>query len=132
MKVKIADLGIGHDLYHNDYFDNGSQLLPIRWMAPELFTANASVGPNFSLHSDVWSFGVFCWEVFTYASQPYEGLTDLQVLDQVPRGHTLTPLAKLCPPLFHSIMQSCWSYKIDERPKFSTLSIAIRKVTLEN
>lgn len=132
MKVKIADLGIGHDLYRNDYFDNGNQLLPIRWMAPELLTSNSAVGPDFSWHSDVWSFGVFCWEVFTFATQPYDNLTDLQVLEQVPRGHTLTPLAKLCPPLFHSIMQACWSYNMDERPKFSTLSVAIRKVTFEN
>ena len=132
LKVKIADLGIGHDLYKKDYFDNGSQLLPIRWMAPELLTASSTVGPDFSLHSDIWSFGVFCWEVFTFASQPYEDLSDVQVLEQVPLGHTLTSLVKVCPALFHSIMQACWSYKLDERPKFSTLSVAIRKVTIDN
>ena len=60
-----------------------SQLLPIRWMAPELLK-ESSMGPEFSLASDIWSFGVFCWEVFSYARQPYEDLSDEQVLRLVP------------------------------------------------
>ena len=57
LSIKIAYLDIGHDLYPNDYYDNGTQLLPIRWMAPELLTESTE-GPAFSFASDVWAFGV--------------------------------------------------------------------------
>lgn len=129
LKVKIADLGIGHDLYSGDYYDNGSQLLPIRWMPPELLVD--SEGPSFSLHSDIWSFGVFCWEVFTYARLPYEDLSDQEVLERVPMETTLPIPEEGCPSTFYSIMQDCWNINQEDRPRFAKLCVAIIDLELD-
>lgn len=127
LTVKIADLGIGHDLYNGDYYDNGSQLLPIRWMPPELLVESEE-GPSFSLHSDIWSFGVFCWEVFAFARLPYEGYEDEEVLSMIPQGSRLRNPSKLCPPATYDIMLDCWNEIPEARPQFAQLYAAILNV----
>ena len=130
LKVKIADLGIGHDLYGGDYYDNGAQLLPIRWMPPELLVCSEE-GPNFSLHSDIWSFGVLCWEVFTFARLPFEELSDQEVLEEVPQGVTLPVPIEGCPPSLYATMQDCWNECPEERPRFAKLCVALIDLELD-
>ena len=130
LSVKIADLGIGHDLYEDDYYDNGTQLLPIRWMAPELLK-DSEIGPAFSLSSDVWSFGIFCWEVFSYARQPYEELTDVQVLEYVPRGHMLNVPDEGCPSSLYSLMMDCCQGDPRCRPDFTEITPLVLSIDVD-
>ena len=132
-RVKIADLGVGHDLYYSDYYDNGSQLLPIRWMPPELLLPARAAGERhvreaglaFSLHSDVWSFGVLCWEIFSFARLPYESWSDAEVQERVPRGELLEPPTEGCPVQLLSIMRQCWLVEPEDRPRFAKLCMSI-------
>ena len=127
--VKIADLGIGHDLYQTDYYDNGSQLLPIRWMPPELLVATDD-GPAFSLHSDIWSFGVLCWEVFSVGELPFEGVADEEVLVRVPQGLTLPlPPSDSCPGHMTRAMVQCWQRDPEARPRFSALCMEMNVIS---
>lgn len=52
----------------------GHTMLPIRWMPPESIMYR-----KFSTESDVWSFGVILWEIFTYGKQPWYQLSNNEV-----------------------------------------------------
>ncbi|XP_063138513.1 insulin receptor-related protein isoform X2 [Rattus norvegicus] len=83
--VKIGDFGMTRDVYETDYYRKGGKgLLPVRWMAPESLKDGI-----FTTHSDVWSFGVVLWEIVTLAEQPYQGLSNEQVLKFVMDGGVL-------------------------------------------
>ena len=126
LRVKVADLGIGHDVYPDDYYDDGTQLLPIRWMPPEILPT-----AEFSMYSDMWSFGVVCWEVFSFGRQPYEMMSNEELISVVPKGLQLDIPVEGCPNPLYSIMQECWSIQPEMRPKFARLCVAIIDLDLD-
>ena len=61
-------------------------VLPIRWMAPESIMYG-----KFTIATDVWSFGIVMWEVFTYGQQPYVGMTNEEVIKFITKQGTIEP-----------------------------------------
>ncbi|CAK1555335.1 unnamed protein product [Leptosia nina] len=111
--VKIGDFGLARDIYKNDYYrKEGEGLLPVRWMAVECL-----VDGVFSCQSDVWAWGVLCWEVLSLGQQPYPGRTNRQVLGYVRAGGT-PDRPPNCPPALYELLQKCWSYAAEARPSF--------------
>jgi serine/threonine protein kinase len=64
--VKISDFGLAKNII---YVIKNKRPLPLRWMAPESIFDGL-----FTSKSDVWSFGILLYEIFTFGSQPYPGL----------------------------------------------------------
>uniref|UniRef100_A0A8C1MLN3 Tyrosine-protein kinase receptor n=1 Tax=Cyprinus carpio TaxID=7962 RepID=A0A8C1MLN3_CYPCA len=113
LTVKIGDFGMTRDIYETDYYRKGGKgLLPVRWMAPESLKDGV-----FTAHSDCWSFGVVLWEISTLAEQPYQGLSNEQVLKFVMDGGYLDRPDN-CPERMHNLMQMCWQYNPKMRPAF--------------
>ncbi|XP_075975168.1 receptor protein-tyrosine kinase sevenless [Anticarsia gemmatalis] len=111
--VKIGDFGLARDIYKNDYYrKEGEGLLPVRWMAVECL-----VDGVFSCQSDVWAWGVLCWEVLSLGQQPYPARTNRQVLAYVRAGGT-PDRPPNCPSAFYDLLQKCWSYSAETRPSF--------------
>ena len=62
-----------------------SGMLPVRWMSPESLTDGL-----FTPASDIWSFGVLLYEMITFGSFPFQGMSNNQVLGHVKAGNTLS------------------------------------------
>ncbi|KAA0719463.1 Insulin receptor [Triplophysa tibetana] len=122
LTVKIGDFGMTRDIYETDYYRKGGKgLLPVRWMAPESLKDGV-----FTAHSDCWSFGVVLWEISTLAEQPYQGLSNEQVLKFVMDGGFLDR-PENCADRVHSLMQMCWHYNPKMRPVFQEIIEMLRE-----
>ena len=79
LTVKVSDFGLSRDIYSSDYYRVQSKsLLPVRWMPPE-----SVMYGKFTTDSDVWSFGVVLWEVFSFGLQPYFGYSNQEVVEMI-------------------------------------------------
>lgn len=109
--VKLGDFGMTRSTYESDYYRfNRKAMLPIRWMAPE------SLGSGmFTSASDVWAFGVVVYEIITFGSYLYQGLTNEQVFDYIKSGKTLQIPTGVKPQL-EGLLKACWSQEAKKRP----------------
>ncbi|WKY08360.1 hypothetical protein Q1695_007689 [Nippostrongylus brasiliensis] len=119
-KVKISDfglsrsLGVGEDYYRSEF--STSLKLPIAWCAPECINFL-----KFTSASDVWSFGVTLWEMFSYGEMPWNGKTGAEILNLIDqqRKHLDRPTA--CPEDMYALMEECWNYAATKRPTFAQI-----------
>ncbi|XP_070553534.1 high affinity nerve growth factor receptor-like isoform X1 [Ptychodera flava] len=124
LSIKVADLGIASELYPQDYTKIGRKMLPIRWMAPE--TLEKMV---YTTESDVWSYGVTLWEIFSYGALPYSHLDDEQVVDVVLKGTNLQAPADF-PSKVLDVMLSCWKLDPNERATFNKIHSSLSNCCL--
>ena len=117
--VKVADFGMTQSLYNTSYFlMRGTALVPIRWMAPESFFG------KFSTKTDVWSYGVTLWEMFTLCrQQPYEEISDEDLVYSAQKQQERTHLKRptLAPDEVFNTMEKCWAYDTSQRPDFEVV-----------
>ncbi|XP_072270496.1 tyrosine-protein kinase Srms-like [Pyxicephalus adspersus] len=112
---KIADFGLARLLKDDVYSPENNRSIPIRWTAPEALNYF-----KYSIKSDVWSFGVFIYEVYTYGETPYKGLNNREVNVQVSQGYRL-PQPPNCEMEMYNLMLLCWKEKPQKRPSFLEL-----------
>ncbi|XP_042199000.1 NT-3 growth factor receptor [Callorhinchus milii] len=110
MLVKIGDFGMSRDVYSTDYYRvGGHTMLPIRWMPSESIMYR-----KFTTESDVWSYGVILWEIFTYGKQPWFQLANNEVIDCITQGRVLER-PRICPKELYDIMLGCWQREPQQR-----------------
>ncbi|XP_044214753.1 high affinity nerve growth factor receptor [Thunnus albacares] len=108
--VKIGDFGMSRDIYSTDYYRVGGRtMLPIRWMPPESIMYR-----KFTTESDIWSFGVVLWEIFTYGKQPWYQLSNSEAIECITQGRELER-PRTCPKEVYLLMQGCWQREPQQR-----------------
>ncbi|XP_051820759.1 tyrosine-protein kinase TXK [Antechinus flavipes] len=114
--VKISDFGMTRYVLNDEYISSSGAKFPVKWSAPEVFHFN-----KYSSKSDVWSFGILMWEVFTEGKMPFAKESNLQVIEAISKGFRLyRPL--LAPMIVYEVMYSCWHEKPEGRPTFAELT----------
>ncbi|XP_001602126.1 tyrosine-protein kinase Shark [Nasonia vitripennis] len=115
-QAKISDFGLSRTFGSNDYYKaTAGGKWPIKWYAPESYNYG-----TFSHASDVWSYGITLWEMFSYGEQPYGDRRGTEVIDLVEKGDRLAQ-PEQCPDHVYKVMQKCWSYSPADRPTFQEL-----------
>lgn len=112
--AKICDFGLARDIKNDsNYVVKGNARLPVKWMAPEsIFDC------VYTFESDVWSYGILLWEIFSLGSSPYPGMpVDSKFYKMIKDG------CRMCSPDFapsgmYEIMKACWDSDPLARPSF--------------
>ncbi|XP_017356752.1 tyrosine-protein kinase JAK3 isoform X1 [Cebus imitator] len=139
--VKIADFGLAKLLpLDKDYYvvrEPGQS--PIFWYAPESLSDNI-----FSRQSDVWSFGVVLYELFSYCDKSCSPSAEFlrmmacerdvpalcRLLELLEEGQRL-PAPPACPAEVHELMKLCWAPSAQDRPSFSALGPQLDMLCVE-
>ncbi|CAL2041525.1 unnamed protein product [Caenorhabditis brenneri] len=115
--VKICDFGLMRALNENEqmYTMAPQKKVPFAWCPPEALRHR-----KFSHASDVWSYGVTIWEIFTFGEAPWVGCRAIDVLKNIDAGERLEK-PKYCSERIYEIMKDCWKSNPTERCKFGAI-----------
>ncbi|XP_071373460.1 macrophage colony-stimulating factor 1 receptor 1-like [Centroberyx affinis] len=122
--AKICDFGLARDIMNDsNYVVKGNARLPVKWMAPEsIFDC------VYTVQSDVWSYGILLWEIFSLGKSPYPSTAvDSRFYKMVKCGYQMSR-PDFAPPEVYMIMKLCWNLEPTERPTFSKISQMIERL----
>lgn len=132
-KLKLCDFGLSQTADENNYGfiatkENQENMydenLPIPWLAIEIFN-----GSPFTDHSDVWSYGITCWEIFTRCRKPYQSLrvSSNDLPDFLAMNYRLRqPI--YCPDPLYELFLRCWHPEPSKRPNFEQINESLVKL----
>uniref|UniRef100_A0A8C8A0W6 Fibroblast growth factor receptor 4 n=1 Tax=Oryzias sinensis TaxID=183150 RepID=A0A8C8A0W6_9TELE len=123
--MKIADFGLARGVHQIDYYKKTTNgRLPVKWMAPE-----ALFDRVYTHQSDVWSFGVLMWEIFTLGGSPYPGIPVEELFKLLKEGHRMDKPSN-CTHELYMLMTECWHAIPNQRPTFKKLVEELDKALL--
>ncbi|KAL1786852.1 tyrosine-protein kinase receptor TYRO3 isoform X1 [Sigmodon hispidus] len=123
MTVCVADFGLSRKIYSGDYYRQGcASKLPVKWLALESLADNL-----YTVHSDVWAFGVTMWEIMTRGQTPYAGIENAEIYNYLIGGNRLKQPPE-CMEEVYDLMYQCWSADPKQRPSFTCLRMELENI----
>ncbi|XP_041725293.1 tyrosine-protein kinase ITK/TSK isoform X4 [Coregonus clupeaformis] len=127
--VKVSDFGMTRFVLDDQDTSSQGSKFPSKWSSPEVIKYC-----KFSSKSDVWSFGVFMWEVYTEGRLPYENRPNGEVVDALNAGLRLLK-PRQAPEAVHLLMEWCWKVVETRRPSIlcspaARAGLALRPLSL--
>lgn len=122
--AKVSDFGLAVEINNEDnqgfYRQTKELFMPIRWLHPISITESI-----YSKQTDVWSYGVTVWEIFSKGVIPYKGLDNKRMISAVTDGYIL-PKPKACPKmLYDDIVRNCLTKDIETPLTFEQISTTL-------
>ncbi|KAM3723591.1 Fer-related kinase [Dirofilaria immitis] len=110
--AKISDFGMSRQ---GDFYEmsKGNKKVPLKWTAPE-----SMVTYQYTPKTDVFSFSILLWEIFSDGEEPYKGMTSIEVKRMISCGERLKK-PEGCPDFMFQIMGKCWEQNPDNRYSMS-------------
>jgi serine/threonine protein kinase len=134
MVAKVADFGLSKKMtYRNSYEKKERNYVPWKWMAFEFLESNI-----FKMKSDVWSYAVVIWEIFSLGELPYGEKEFDEVFEDLQAGYQLE-----CPDginkiinwpasqFYNTIAKKCFVLEEKDRISFKELVTFIQTMLNE-
>ncbi|KAK7096288.1 hypothetical protein V1264_005597 [Littorina saxatilis] len=96
--------------------DGTENKVSAKWSAPEVLEERPATEK-----SDVWSYGVTLWEIFSLGKTPYSDIRGAEIGTHIKAGKRMEK-PELANDMFHKLMQNCWQEKQRSRPSFADIS----------
>ncbi|XP_075713920.1 tyrosine-protein kinase CSK [Rhinoderma darwinii] len=109
--AKVSDFGLTKEASATQ----DTSKLPVKWTAPEALREKL-----FSTKSDVWSFGILLWEIYSFGRVPYPRIALKDVVPRVEKGYKMES-PDGCPVIVYELMKQCWHLDTTQRPSFRKL-----------
>lgn len=126
--VKLANVGDARDIYQSSVYmpvnTNSSRTLKqlaIRHMAPETLRDDV-----YSTKTDVWAFGITCWEIWMLGQVPYGSLSASEISSEILSGRRLTLPTSNCSDHLRVLVGSMWELDPKRRPSFTGILASLR------
>ncbi|XP_066028550.1 fibroblast growth factor receptor 2-like [Pocillopora verrucosa] len=120
---KISDFGLARSLQEDIYTRRTQARLPIKWMAPEsIFNAESTT------KSDVWSYGIVMWELFTLGGSPYPGVSVKELISLLEGAYRMPKPKHVSEKLYAIMMEECWNEQPQNRPTFKWIRYAVKRL----
>ncbi|XP_044310178.1 macrophage colony-stimulating factor 1 receptor [Varanus komodoensis] len=121
--AKICDFGLARDIMNDtNYVVKGNARLPVKWMAPESIFECV-----YTVQSDVWSYGILLWEIFSLGRSPYPGMkVNSKFYSMVKQGYHMG-MPEFAPPKIYNLMTACWNLEPTKRPTFNQICTFLQK-----
>ena len=120
--VKLMDFGESEETFQ--YREDNHLCGTIRWMAPEIYK-----GKPYTPKSDVFSYGIILWELFSLQVPFHEIPRDFQVGDAIANGQRPS-FAPDCLIGYRALAQSCWDPCPQSRPTFDEALLVLEELKL--
>ncbi|XP_068685516.1 uncharacterized protein [Montipora foliosa] len=113
---KVTDFGMARDVHVENVYEKKSKgRIPVKWTAFE-----ALMHGRYTTKSDVWSFGVVLYEIFTIGGSPYPGINGRRIMELLNEGYRM-PKPNHVAETLYQLMLNCWQQEPHDRPTFEQL-----------
>ena len=142
--AKISDFGLAQSITQ-PINDSVRGKFPIKWTAPEALRHS-----HFSNKSDVWSFGVLVWEIWSFGRVPYPRIVSSlawigysilskiiqndhfqpiqDVVRHIEQGYRMEP-PEGCPLQISQLMSDTWALDPLSRPTFAEIVLRLKRIS---
>ncbi|XP_030218375.1 macrophage colony-stimulating factor 1 receptor 2 isoform X2 [Gadus morhua] len=126
--AKICDFGLARDITDDDnYIIKGNARLPVKWMSPESIFQCV-----YTTQSDVWSYGVLLWEIFSLGQSPYPNVVvDAHFYKMIKAGRHMSKPDYATAEIYQ-LMIGCWNLEPTHRPTFTEIGQLIKNLLSTN
>ncbi|XP_074634416.1 proto-oncogene tyrosine-protein kinase receptor Ret-like isoform X5 [Acropora palmata] len=120
---KITDFGMARDVQDENIYERKTKgRLPVKWTAYE-----ALLYGQYTTKSDVWSYGVVLYEIFTIGGSPFPRMDGNKVINFLQEGHRMQKPEHVDNKLYQ-IMMNCWQSEPEIRPSFADLTQQLKQM----
>ncbi|CAF0975546.1 unnamed protein product [Rotaria sordida] len=121
-KLKVGDFGLTKLTDHGLYKGTARSVCAPRWTSPE-----ALFSSKYSSRSDVWSYGITLWEIYSLGERPFRNVNNSAV--QILLKNSSENLTHFLPQpehfgsteIYTNIILPCLTYNVAMRPRFRDL-----------